>query len=445
MSETDKEIPEAKDPNTPPQRLSKLANSKNDEVRRLVAQNPNTAESTLLALAEAFPVEVTNNPVFGRGILARPDFIQQLARGVALAMASSEKVPESVLELLLSHPTRGVKALVARRHDLSEALMLKMVANSIEFSRLLENPAMTEAVWLAMAAKQEKSSDTSNLNQLFWARVASLSASARAVLEKFPDARVQQALQWRDEAPAKLAPPPLHFDGATDVGLKRSRNEDAFVMYQGESLAFFAVIDGMGGQGTGEVVARLTRESLLEQTKRTGGGTFNAQELLHQSFLAAQDAIEKTEYSMGAAVAALLLQGHTATIAHLGDSRAYILRAGKLTALTEDHSLLNALKKQGHPFTPEQLENFPYKNVITRGLGMDRTAATPELTRLLVLPGDLFLLCTDGISGLGDRVLEETLRQDQAIEQKVSQLIELGNQDGGLDNMAVVLVQVGKK
>jgi PPM family protein phosphatase len=377
MNQHHRELLEARDPNTTAPRLSELASSKNAKIGALVAQNPNTPEHTLISLAKDFPAEVSNNPAFALCLLERPDFIQKLPWEAAQAMAFCEETPDAITALLLSSLPR-INALITKRHSPQK-----------------ESPAITT-----------------------------------------------QRLQGRQEALSEKAPLMLQYDGATDVGLVRSRNEDAFLIYHSEALALFAVIDGMGGQGTGELAAQLTRDNLLKETKRADKGAYNTQEVLREGLSAAHHAIKATKNSMGAAAATLLLQGYMATITHIGDSRVYLWRANKLKALTQDHSLLNECLKVKR-LTPEEIESFPHKNVITRAIGMgtDKDGGGQETTRLEVLPGDLFLLCTDGVSSLGDQVIEQELSEEKTIEHKVQRLITLGNQAGGLDNMALILVE----
>jgi PPM family protein phosphatase len=376
MNQHHQELLEARDPNTTAPRLSELASSKNTKIGELVAQNPNTPEHILLSLAEDFPAEVASNPAFALCLLERPDFIQRLPWKAAQAMASCEETPDAITALLLSSSPR-INALITKRHSPQK-----------------KNPAITT-----------------------------------------------EKLQGRQEAPSEKAPLLLQYDGATDVGLVRSRNEDAFLIYHSEALSLFAVIDGMGGQGTGELAAKLTRDNLLKEAKRADKGAYNTQEVLREGLSAAHNAIKETRNSMGAAAATLLLQGHMATITHIGDSRVYLWRANKLSALTQDHSLLNEYLKVKR-LTPEEIESFPHKNVITRAIGMgtDNDSGGQETTRLEVLPEDLFLLCTDGVSSVGTQVLEQTLSEEKTIEHKVQRLIALGNQAGGLDNMALILV-----
>jgi serine/threonine protein phosphatase PrpC len=464
MDEISHRILEAQDPNTPSSRLSELS-FQEEVVRSFVAKNPNTPEYTLLRLAETFPGEVANNIAFALCLLERPNFILQFSEKATFAMASCEEVPESVLALLLAYPKPEVSALIVRRQNLSAEFLCRMAQLRLELDQLVEHPNFTEEAWLQLL--QEPPEPKTNLridaSRIFLARAERLPMSARAVLAESQDPQVQSALAWRDEPPEQSRALPLTYAGATETGQVRERNEDHFGMYHGETLSFFLVADGMGGQGSGEFASKAASEALMKEAKRADQSSFNAQSFLHHGFLAAHDAIMETGFQYhdlrkynkgrkllvssdgsGTTASALLLQGDTAHIAQIGDSRVYLLRGGKLSQLTEDHSLLNELLRQGHTLTQEEIKNFPHKNVITRALGMERISSTPEITRLKVVSRDLFLLCTDGIFGmLNDQEIEAELQQANTIEQKVQALIKRSNEAGGQDNMAAVLVEVG--
>jgi PPM family protein phosphatase len=127
-------------------------------------------------------------------------------------------------------------------------------------------------------------------------------------------------------------------------------------------------------------------------------------------------------------------------VGHVGDSRVYLFRAGQLKQLTEDHSLLNDYLK-AKKLTPEEIENFPHKNVIVRALGMKDTVQV-DVARVEPQDGDLFLLCSDGLSGMvSDAQIQATLQRTADLEKACAQLIEQANAAGGTDNITCVLAR----
>jgi serine/threonine protein phosphatase PrpC len=249
----------------------------------------------------------------------------------------------------------------------------------------------------------------------------------------------------------------LHGYGQTDVGRKRSGNEDAILV--DEQSGIYIVADGMGGHNAGEVasaraievVAATVREKLSvlqamgeNPTPQNGQA---AQQLIEQAiqkacadiFKMAQGDIDKR--GMGTTFVGLFVAGQKAIIGHVGDSRAYLLRQGQAHRLTEDHTLIAAQLKAG-TITKEEAAKSPYRNVITRAVGIQESV---QVDTLLVdlMPGDLFMLCSDGMHGyLRD---EETamLLGAAAWDQLPRKLIELANARGGKDNVSVVCLGVG--
>jgi protein phosphatase len=133
--------------------------------------------------------------------------------------------------------------------------------------------------------------------------------------------------------------------------------------------------------------------------------------------------------------------GDEVLVGHVGDSRAYLLRGGALRQLTEDHSLLNDYKKS-RALTPEEIEAFPHKNVIVRALGM-REAVEVDVQRVALEPGDTFVLCSDGLSGMvtDDRIAELVRQRPKDLRGAAQALVDAANEGGGQDNVTCVLVQ----
>ena len=239
--------------------------------------------------------------------------------------------------------------------------------------------------------------------------------------------------------------------GATDPGRVRSHNEDRFGVYP--DVGLFIVADGLGGAAAGEIAARMAIELVCESlidpdvtwprgTTKSGTGL----PLLVDAIQRANHCIHGAALrnpawrGMGTTVVALLAQGSRAALVHVGDSRIYRLRDRRLAQLTEDHSLFNDFVRLGRA-DPARPEAFHFHNVITRAVG---TREHVEVDARLVdaAPGDTFLLCSDGLSGMLTRgQIESTLVAHTDLDEAAEQLISAGNQRGGLDNITVVLVR----
>jgi len=252
----------------------------------------------------------------------------------------------------------------------------------------------------------------------------------------------------------------LNVAGSTDVGLKRTHNEDAFLLLPEEQL--YCVADGMGGHASGEVASRLAVEEMAEFFRLTGRddeatwpwredparrqdenrvltGVKLANLRIHER--ASSD--ERLRGMGTTLVCAHFERGAGAVvIGHVGDSRAYLWRGGAMRQLTEDHSLLNDYLK-ARRLTPEEVESFPHKNVIVRALGMKESVEV-DLLRLPLQEGDVVLLCCDGLTGMvPDEQVGELIRQHQGDLKAAAQaLVDAANQAGGVDNITCVLAQV---
>src|SRR5512147_3221504 len=198
--------------------------------------------------------------------------------------------------------------------------------------------------------------------------------------------------------------------GSSDVGRKRTHNEDAFLLLPEESL--YCVADGMGGHASGEVAARIAVEEMAEFFRLTGRDedatwpfkldpkkSYDENRLITGVKLANLRIHERARtddklHGMGTTIVAAVLprEGSTALVGHVGDSRAYLLRRGELKQLTEDHSLL-AEHMKAHALSPAEVKAFPHKNVILRALGM-KPSVEVDVTRVPLELGDLLLLCS---------------------------------------------------
>ena len=224
----------------------------------------------------------------------------------------------------------------------------------------------------------------------------------------------------------------------TDIGKLRKQNEDA--AWFDEARAVFAVADGMGGHLAGEVASRMAIEAvqrMARENERPGIAALReAVACAHETILAhAQDHIECA--GMGTTLSVLWLGENYAYIAHVGDSRIYRLREGSLTQITQDHSLVEELVRAGL-ITREQARTHPRRNIITRALGT-HGENEPDMLVTDVQDGDVFLLCTDGLTGMvPDDEIERTLR-DCGIEAAADRLLALALDAGGRDNVTLIL------
>ena len=251
----------------------------------------------------------------------------------------------------------------------------------------------------------------------------------------------------------------LYMAGQTDVGQAREHNEDAISWDFQHGLAMLA--DGMGGHNAGDVASRLCLEKLdtilasaLDKSLsklRPNKGVSREATLVRRSINKANTAIYENSLDnqdrkgMGTTLVMALFYDNRVVVAHIGDSRVYRLRKNKLTQVTADHSLVRELLEKGAISAEEAIDN-PYSHVITKAVGI-QPRVIPEIHEYSVLPGDTFLLCSDGLTDrVSDKEIEETLVAAGGLwEKAVQRLIDLANQYGGHDNISVILVGVGGK
>ncbi|HEY7686184.1 MAG TPA: Stp1/IreP family PP2C-type Ser/Thr phosphatase [Gemmatimonadales bacterium] len=235
--------------------------------------------------------------------------------------------------------------------------------------------------------------------------------------------------------------------GRSDVGIIRSGNEDNYLMVPDRGI--FIVADGMGGHAAGEVASEMAvRHIARELGSLKGLGDEEVAERMRMSIRTANGAIfqrtltEHDKRGMGTTVSALVLYDARFLIGQVGDSRAYLLRDGKLTQVTKDHSYVQEQVDAGY-LTPEQARTHPYSNVITRCVGAN-SDVSPDIYVGSVKAKDLFLLASDGLTGmLEDPELHEILKTETVMPQEqVDQLINEANRHGGLDNITAILVRI---
>jgi serine/threonine protein phosphatase PrpC len=232
--------------------------------------------------------------------------------------------------------------------------------------------------------------------------------------------------------------------GTSDVGRRRTHNEDAFLVMPEAGL--FAVADGLGGHASGEVASHAAVEALAGCFGALAGDPV---ERLREGFRIANRTVHARATAdarlsgMGTTlVAAFLPERGPVAVAHAGDSRAYLFRDGRLVRLTEDHSLLQDFIRQSNP-SPEEIEAFPHKHVVVRALGM-REKVEIDVGVFEVREGDLLLLCCDGLFGMvPDERIAVILRQEGSDILRANQLlVDAADEAGGVDNVTSVLVEV---
>jgi protein phosphatase len=240
--------------------------------------------------------------------------------------------------------------------------------------------------------------------------------------------------------------------GLTNIGRKRKVNQDSFLMEAGTRL--FVVADGMGGHAGGETASRLTVETVVQSILSDRNSTsMQAQDLLmgaiHRANTAVFSAAEKNKSlaGMGTTVVAMYFHEGKLYVGHVGDSRVYMTRKQEIWQLTKDHSLVNEKLKAGI-ITREQLKRDRSRNVITRSVGFESSVLV-DIYQKEINPGELYLACSDGLSGLVDdmeilRTVDEMGWETEDLNPLVTSLVEKANANGGDDNVTVVAVRVDR-
>ena len=225
----------------------------------------------------------------------------------------------------------------------------------------------------------------------------------------------------------------------TDIGRMRPINEDSYYLpLEGER--FCAVADGMGGHNAGEVASALAVQVFSEQMR--GVETITA-EALHDAVEKANEAVyhqalENASMSgMGTTFSALVQQGETAYLAHVGDSRIYLVRRGAIMQVTTDHTLVEEMVQKGL-ITPREARVHPKRNIITRALGTEEQVQI-DIVQMGVRPGDAFFLCSDGMTNYVDeREILRTAMSERDWQGKLKHLVAIALENGGADNITAL-------
>jgi len=235
----------------------------------------------------------------------------------------------------------------------------------------------------------------------------------------------------------------IETSARTDVGLRRSSNEDAFV--SAAERGTLALADGMGGAASGEVASGIfadTVRELFSAGPRPAEG--EAGEFVLRSFLLANQRIRELaarapeHKDMGCTGEMVVFTDEGYVVGHVGDSRIYLFRGGRLRQVTKDHSFVQEQVDQG-VLTPGQARVHAFRHMILRAVGIQDALAV-DLLSGKAYPGDLFLLCSDGLSDMvEDSHIEKTLAADRSLEEKADRLVRSACDAGGHDNVTVVL------
>ena len=234
------------------------------------------------------------------------------------------------------------------------------------------------------------------------------------------------------------------YQARSDVGQVRTNNEDSLI--EEPAIGLFGVCDGLGGHAAGEVassIAASTLEEFAQKTPESPDGTLESGIQEANRRILSDQAANAEHRGMGTTISSLWLvpdNSGSAWVGHVGDSRMYLQRADKLEQLTEDHSPVFRLFKQG-VLTKDQMQQHPQKNLLDRSLGVFPQVKADVLSVSLTVD-DIFLICTDGLTdGLSDQEIQSILTTSP-ISEAADQLTAMANEKGGLDNITVVLVQI---
>lgn len=253
----------------------------------------------------------------------------------------------------------------------------------------------------------------------------------------------------------------LAYGQATDVGRTRATNQDALLILAGviestESappFGIFIVADGMGGHTDGERASLMAAKTLARRLAtdvylpllEDGDPSSEQQpipEVLEEAMQAADREVKSAVPEGGTTLTAAVIHGNLLYVAHVGDSRAYLISDGNLELITRDHSLARRLVEIGH-LTAEEAEAYPQKNVLYRAIGQGDALEDVDRATRRLLPGSRLLLCSDGLWGvIGDERTLQIIEETPDVQEACDRLVAAANQAGGPDNITAILVQM---
>ena len=238
--------------------------------------------------------------------------------------------------------------------------------------------------------------------------------------------------------------------GNSDIGKKRSRNEDRFCFGECAENVYYAIVcDGMGGASGGQIASRMTCETVEDKIKKCYNKSMTERSI-ENLLLSAITTANVTVYDravsdsdlkgMGTTIVAAVSKDNNVCIAHVGDSRAYYITENKITQITKDHSLVEEMVRMGE-ITEEEARVHPDRHVITRAVGVTEDAE-PDFFDFLLEPGAMILMCSDGLSNMiEDEDIRKILSKGGSLKKLTETLIGKANENGGKDNIAVILTK----
>ena len=289
----------------------------------------------------------------------------------------------------------------------------------------------------------------------FWARRQESDAETRTetpmqeITAEFSAEELGGALP---DEPLRVVPR-VKFVARSEIGHARENNEDKFDFYEPDEEPLLAargsvylVCDGMGGHNAGQIASELAAKQFLHAYYHLGG---TAQEAARHAILQAHHYIAEmaskipSRYGMGTTLTALILKQDEGILAHVGDSRCYRLREGVFEQLSRDHTLVARLVEQG-VIPPEQARYHPQRNVIRQAVGVADPSEPlePDIETFALQAGDLYLLCSDGLTDMVDDAEIEAILRDEPPTRAAWRLVDRALANGGRDNITVVLVRI---
>lgn len=233
----------------------------------------------------------------------------------------------------------------------------------------------------------------------------------------------------------------LAVGARTDVGRVREGNEDSYLV----DSPLFVIADGMGGHAAGDIASATAVEKIKEhRSEITADDPTTLTGTVRDANRAIWDKseIDPTVRGMGTTCTMILVEGDRAEVAHVGDSRAYLFHNGELRQITDDHTLVGRMVREGK-LKPEEAERHPQRSMVTRALGVDEDVEVDQFSVTLA-PGDRLILCSDGLSGmLSEERIAQVLTNESDPQAAADRLIEDANEAGGEDNITVIVVDVG--
>ncbi|QIB26254.1 Stp1/IreP family PP2C-type Ser/Thr phosphatase [Caloranaerobacter azorensis] len=237
----------------------------------------------------------------------------------------------------------------------------------------------------------------------------------------------------------------------TDTGIVREINQDSYYCSDIDELPLFVVADGMGGQNAGEVASMLAISTMKEVLYEFKDKLLNDEieipyfinlALSRANYKIYKQSLENERFSgMGTTVTLAFIKSNKIYIGHVGDSRAYLIRESKLIQLTQDHSLVAELVRNGS-ITEEEAINHPQKNIITRAIGTEKEVKV-DITSRDILTGDIIILCTDGLSNMvSDKDILKIMLSSENMQEACDKLTYIANERGGFDNTTVLAIRI---